>query len=71
MKAMIEMKVKRVKNAFTGKYVEVDENLSNDKNFRKAMAKNTEKICSELEKYYNEKGIQCEFTYYFDDNGKY
>jgi hypothetical protein len=70
MKIIIEMEIKRVKNVLTGKYVEINEDLAKDKNFRIATAKNTEKICSELEKYYNNKGIQCKFNYYFEEHGK-
>jgi hypothetical protein len=67
MKAIITMRIKKVRNSITGRMVEITDELANNPQFKKSVATNTEKICSELEKYYQGKGIVCDFTYYFED----
>jgi hypothetical protein len=69
MKAIIEVKFKKVRNVLTGKDIIIDDKLSIDENFRKAVVKNLKIICDELENYFKKKRIVTEFKFYLD-NGR-
>lgn len=67
MRVIFTMDIKKVKNKMTNSMIEITKELSKDKNFRKSVATNSEKICNELEKYYTKSGIVCTIDYYFED----
>lgn len=66
------MDIIKVKNAISKQYTKIDDSWLENSMFKKATAKNVEKICQELEKYFAKQGIVCKFDYYFasKENGK-
>jgi hypothetical protein len=66
MKATIEVNVKKVHNRITNEMVDIDK-LSDKKQIKKAIAKNLDIICKNLQDYFKKSKIDAEFKYKFDE----
>jgi len=66
MKAILTMEIQEVKNKITKEMVKITDDFSEIKMFKKAVAKNLDKICKELEKYFEKQGIITKMNYYFE-----
>jgi hypothetical protein len=66
MRSTIEINFKKVQNIISKEMIDIDK-LSDKKAIKKAIAKNLDIICKNLQDYFKKSKIDAEFKYKFDE----